>query len=75
MDLKKFKKDLEENLKEKFGQTTRAWVWPEYNDVKGFYGDGAINKAVVIWITERPSSALDKLNKFPDWIDEFFTRY
>jgi len=74
MGLKKFEKDLETTLKDKFGQKTRVWVWPEYNGVKGFYGDGTANNAVVIWITERPSSARDKskLHKFPDWVDKIF---
>ncbi len=65
---------MEASIKEKFGQETRIWIWPEYSEVKGFYGSGVVNNAVVIWVTERPSSARDnsKLHKFPDWIDKIF---
>lgn len=74
MDLQEFYKALEKDLKEKFGDKTKIWVWPSYNGVKGFFGNGIIENSVVIWITERPSSARDKtkLHKFPDWIDKIF---
>ncbi|MBU3913288.1 MAG: hypothetical protein KKE50_04305 [Nanoarchaeota archaeon] len=85
MNLSTFFEEIEGNLKEKFGQTTRIWVWPdgdnsEYKDhpeihgVKGFYGNGIVNNSVLIWITERPSLARDKRkeHKFPDWIDKAF---
>jgi hypothetical protein len=74
VDLTEFEKDLTISLKNKFGKNIRIWVWPEYEGVKGFYGNGSINNAVVIWITERPSVARDRLksHKFPDWIDKRF---
>ncbi len=74
MNLAEFELALTSNLKDELGKNTRIWVWPEYDGVKGFYGSGEINDAVVIWITERPSAARDKLkeHKFPDWIDKRF---
>ncbi|MFC2013438.1 hypothetical protein ACFLU8_00900 [Chloroflexota bacterium] len=74
MDLMEFEAALTSSLKSEFGNNTRVWVWHEYNGVKGFYGTGIINNAVVIWITERPSSARDrlKMHKFPDWMDKRF---
>jgi len=74
MNLVEFELALTTNLKDELGKNTRVWVWPEYDGVKGFYGSGVINDAVVIWITERPSAARDKLkeHKFPDWIDKRF---
>jgi hypothetical protein len=60
MDLVQFKKDLDRDLKRRFGKNIETWVWPERCGVKGFYGNGQINNAVVIWITERPSLGKDK---------------
>jgi len=72
MNLEEFKEKMEKDLRQKFGKD--IWVWRDCNGVKGFYGNGVINNAVVIWITERPSLAREKKDKFPDWIDETFYR-
>jgi len=72
MDLKDFYDEIKANLKERFdkeGKETIVWVWKELSGVKGFYGNGIINNAVVIWITHRPSLPVEK---FPDWIDKIF---
>lgn len=45
------------------------WVWGRYGNVGGYYSDGVVNNAVVIWITERPAYPL---NKFPDARDREF---
>ena len=87
-EIEEFYNNLTNNLKSEFGENTRIWVWPDGDDesdeniknnpevrgVKGFYGNGVINNKVVIWITERPSSARDELkaHKFPDNIDKIF---
>lgn len=76
MSLESFAKELEKGLKQKFGKHIRFWVWPRYNGVNGFYGNGITNNAVLILITERPSLARDKRkeHKFPDWVDKIFYR-
>lgn len=76
MNLENFAEILKIGLMENFGNHIRFWVWPAYDGVNGFYGDGRVNNAVIIWITERPSSARDKRkeHKFPDWIDKSFYR-
>jgi hypothetical protein len=60
VNLIQFKKDLDRDLKSRFGDNTKTWVWPERHGVKQFYGDGQINNAVVIWIMERPSLGEEK---------------
>lgn len=74
MNLSEFESTLTANLKDVFGSNIRIWVWPEYKEVKGFYGSGEINNAVVIWITERPAAAPSGIgaDKFPDWMDKKF---
>lgn len=69
-----FEQSMVRKLKGDFGEDTKIWVWPEYTGVKGFYGNGVIGNAVVIWITERPSMARHRLkaHKFPDRIDKIF---
>jgi len=80
MDLIEFKKKLTDILKQKFQlKDEDIWVWeknPNVEGVKAFYGNGVVNNAVVIWVTERPSSARykRKQNKFPDKIDDIFYR-
>jgi len=76
MNLENFAEESEKALKEKFGDKTTFWVWPSYSGVKGFYGNGLINNTIVIWITERPSSARvnRREHKFPDWVDKIFYR-
>lgn len=73
-DLKKIYSEIEWDLKSKFGEQTIVWVWPEYEGVKGFFGNGDNGKEIIMWITERPSSARinTKVHKFPDWIDKEF---
>lgn len=60
MDLVQFEKDLTRDLKRRFGKNIETWVWPERQGVKGFYGNGQIKNAVVIWIMERPALGKDK---------------
>ena len=74
MDLAEFENDLTDNLMDEFGSRIQVWVWPELDGVKGFYGSGEINNAVVIWITERPAIGPNRLKpfKFPDWMDTRF---
>jgi len=74
--LERFEKEMEEDLRQNFGEHLKFWVWKKYNGVNGFYGTGVINSAVVIWITERPSLPRDKekKDKFPDWQDKIFYR-
>jgi hypothetical protein len=76
MNLENFAEELKKDLRQKFGEHIRFWVWPRYIGVNGFYGNGIVNNAVVIWITERPSLARDKRkeHKFPDWVDKIFYR-
>ncbi|MCX6746741.1 MAG: hypothetical protein NTU63_01240 [Candidatus Pacearchaeota archaeon] len=72
--MKEFYSQLEKELKIKFGEDIKVWVWGEISDVKGFYGTGKVGNSVVIWITERPSSARFTLraHSFPDKVDEWF---
>jgi hypothetical protein len=74
LNLNELETAMTTDIKSKFGQDIRFWVWPEYDSVKGFYGTGKINDSVLVWITERPSMARDtrKANKFPDWVDKRF---
>ena len=78
MDLLEFEKQMRDDLTKKFGLEEKyVWVWeknPKVDGVLAFYGDGVVNNAVVIWITERPSLARYKRkeHKFPDRIDDIF---
>ena len=72
--MKEFFSQLEKDLKNKFGENTKVWVWRKAFDVKGFYSTGKIGDRIIIWITERPSSARFTLRThyFPDKVDKWF---
>jgi len=74
MDLKELKDGMGKDLRHRFGKDVKTWVWPEFDGVKGFYGTGEINNAIVVWITERPALPKNekRSDKFPDWIDKAF---
>ena len=72
--MKEFYSQLEKELKNKFGENTKVWIWGEISGVKGFYSTGEVGNSIIIWITERPSSARFTLRThgFPDKIDKWF---
>lgn len=77
-NLESFFHELTENIQKSLhDKNIETWIWREHpfvDEVKAFYGNGIVNNSVVIWITERPSSARNKYkqNKFPDWKDTGF---